>query len=188
MGLEFKAVTDGPLENIGGIPCKIYYAPHGDIAAYPKLPALDGKVGMDSLVQLTSLPVFHQGKCYYPIDVTLEKGALSDDDQGELGGKSFKTTLKFNLNGKTPNNLGFARLSSNCRMTFMVPDEDMGAYFTPGILELHPCMRSTGKVGTGEGPVGKKGHEYIFECTQSSPTPYMYLTDEQKAALLTPAA
>ena len=184
MALELEAIQGNQEDNMGGITAIIFYALWDDIMSFPKLPKFADITKLAGANILTGIPVMKDKKQFWPLEVTLDKGSLEDDGQGETGGMSHKHQLKFNVDSMDATIQGFMRVSNNAKMTFIVPDLDTGLYRALGMSSWRWAKKTATKGTTGEGSAGKKGAEFTFTSAGSGPCPSLKLTDAELQELI----
>ena len=158
-------------DNTAGIGQYVYFAKKIDILTLPK-PVLDDSTGdgnFEDLVTITDNIVMKPGKAFRKIYVTLEKGALSHDIQGETDGKSNMNRLKFFMPGSEAKVLGFLQWAKNSSLIFLIPEID-GQVRMLG-HENYPAKLDTAPGGTGEKSADLKGTEFNFMSARKGPAP-----------------
>jgi hypothetical protein len=187
MPIAFENIKTQNQDNIGGIPAMIYYFIHEDVEAFPELVKFDTITTLAGANKLTGALDMLLGKKIYELDITFGKGGIKEPIQGEVGGKSHKHELSFELDSMSDRNQGFMRVSNNGKFGFLIPDLDKGWFRAFGCTKHYPAFKEEGEGGTGEGGAGKKGGKFTFVLMGSGPVPILELTPAQLAALLAPA-
>lgn len=158
-------------DNTAGIGQNIYVAKFSDIETLPD-PILNDSTGSGSfadLVTISSNIVMKAAKSFWKIYVTLEKGSLNHESQGEMDGMSFLNKLKFFHPGSKAEVLGFAQWCKNSSLIFIVPELD-GAKRILG-HNLYPAKMISAPGGTGEKTADLKGTTFEFQSARKGPAP-----------------
>lgn len=113
--------------NTGGIQQKIYVGLMEDVLTFPTTVATDPLAltgDLKDLVTITDNLVMKTGKPLKEFYVTLEKGELKHDGQGETDGRSFMNTLDILHPGNSPEALGFLAFVKNANLVVLLADLD----------------------------------------------------------------
>lgn len=154
--------------NMGGLPNEIYVAKAEDVVTWPTLPNLTGTQEQQAVA--TGDFVLASGKAFKKIRVTLDTGALTSEEQGEIDGVSYKHMVKVFKSGLHASDLGFLSITKNTGLVFVVPDAN-GTKFLVGSQKFPARRQTGGNSGTGEGTTGRRGSEVTFFSYGNTPAP-----------------
>lgn len=159
-------------DNTSGIAQKIYVAKLSDIETLPK-PVVDDSASdsgtVDQLVTISSDIVMKAGKSFKELYVTLETGKVDDAVQGELDGKSFRSSISFFHPGTSAEQLGFAQYVKNGNFVVLVPELD-GNVRVIG-HEAYPAKIENIAITTGGATTERKGGTYTAYSVRKGPAP-----------------
>lgn len=113
--------------NTGGIQQAIYVGLMADVLTFPSTVATDPLAisgDLKDLVTINADLVMKDGKPLKKVYVTLEKGELKHDGQGEMDGRSFANTLDILHPGNSPEALGFLSFVKNADLVILLADTD----------------------------------------------------------------
>ena len=173
MSVELADITDQQEHNMGSLQEIIYAVKSTDVATWPTLPDLTGS--MVSQAVLVGDLVLKANKEMKEIRATLDTAMIESEEQGEVDGVSYVQRIKFLKSGMSAKALGFASITKNTGMVFIVKRPN-GDTLRIG-SEQFPCRRPTGgKTTTSETTAGRAGSELTFYCYGNTPVP-MYNGD-----------
>lgn len=157
--------------NTGGVQQEIFWALFSDIAFFPPLiqPDPTGNGAITDLCTINENFIMNSGKRFQSMYVTLEKGRIKSQLQGELDCKSFMNEANFFLPGTSPLALGFATLAKNGSFVFLIPEVDgqLRVLGTKG----YPAKLKAADTDTGEKTADPKGTPFTFQSAGSTPSP-----------------
>ncbi len=149
-------------ENMGGLKSFIYVAKYDDVLTWPTLPTL-ATATLDNFAEYTGNIVMKTGKQFFKFYVTLDKGSVNSEAQGEVDGKSLKQSLTIVHPGLQSKIRSFFSSSLNENYVFLVPDAGMDSSVIHMLgSEAFPAKLDSGSAGTGEGTAGLKAANMTF--------------------------
>lgn len=158
-------------DNTGGIQQEIAWAFLEDIDILPEPDANDsaGDGTFSQLVTITQNVRFKPYKKAYKLYVTLEKGAIESDSQGEYDGMSYMNKLKFYHPGQKAAVLGFAQVVKNANVIFWVKETD-GQVRQVG-HRGYPAKMVSAPSTTGNKTADSRGIMFEFHSARKGPAP-----------------
>lgn len=156
-------------DNTGGIQTGISWAFLEDIETLPD-PEVDDSAGdgtFSNLMTISSNVVMKAGKKIKSCYVTLEKGSIEGDSQGEYDGMSFMNKLKFYFPGQSAVALGFSQVVKNANIIFWVPELD-GQIRQVG-HRGYPAKMVSAPSTTGNKSSDAKGTMFEFHSARKGP-------------------
>ncbi|MPL77636.1 hypothetical protein SDC9_23493 [bioreactor metagenome] len=163
-----KDLPDG--ENMGGLPQKVYFGFHADVATWPTKPA--APVAIDEQAVLTGDVTMKEGKRMFEMYMTDDTGEFKIEPVGESDGKSFVARLSFFHPGLSPKILGFMNAAKNDNLVFIVPDNNGNMYLMGDSLRPATYSGSPDGVGTSKETAGRRGAS--MEFTYKTSNIYLY--------------
>lgn len=140
-------------DNDAGIASYIYLAKVKDVLNWPTLPPTPTTLAQK--VTLTGNFEMKEGKRFYKLYCTRDKGDLNSDMVGEMDSKSAENKLKIFIPRTTPENIGFLEECKNTNVVAISVERD-GSMRVIG-SELLPAKLFTGKAGSGSKAGDAKG-------------------------------
>ena len=114
-------------KNMGGTKTTVYYALKDDFdlaaGGLKDLPA--APTSFSEYVTISDTHVFLAGKGFHTLEITLDKGQVKDDIQGDYDGWSFKNIFTGFYPGSEAEFAGFMSYFMNCRSIWLVPLADI---------------------------------------------------------------
>lgn len=155
---------------IPGIRDRVYYIAKRDIVKWPKLPAVNG----DS-VQASKLATYEgdftlaSDKKWQRIDLTLNKGNVEWETQGEQPSCTFLNKLTASYPGTSAEAAAFCGLAVNDDLVYLVQQRD-GQFRVLGNEMFNTVSKPKGS--TGEGTSTNGGTDIEIEATDIYPAPF----------------
>lgn len=168
MAVDLQDFIQQDENNMGGLPNEIYVAKAEDVVTWPTLPNLTGT--QDAQAVLDGNFELKAGVNFKRIRVTLDTGALTSEEQGEIDGISYKHMVKIFKSGLHASDLGFLSITKNTGLVFIVPDAN-GKNFVVGSKKFPARRQTGGSTGTGEATTGRRGSEVTFFSYGNTPAP-----------------
>ena len=155
-GLAVQQVMYAPVEDIEYMPCKCDDDTPG---TFNELGTISQNIRMKA------------NKGFKRLYFTDETGQLDDELVGETDGKAIKNMLNFFHPGEKPAILGFTAWAKNKKgFVFIVQDKDCHVRVFGNTCT--PAKMITSKGGTKAKSGDRKGRDFSFEYTSSTPAPY----------------
>ena len=163
-----KELKDG--ENMGGLPQKVYFGYHADVATWPTKPAAPANIGEQAV--LVGDLIAKSGKRMFELYITDDTGEFKIEPVGESDGKSFIVRLTLFHPGLNAKVLGFMNGSKNENLVFIVPDNNGNMYIMGD--EMRPAVYTGAPdgAGTGKETAGRRG--VSMEFTYKTSNIYLY--------------
>jgi len=163
-----KDLKDG--ENMGGLPQKVYFGYHADVAGWPTKPLAPVSIADQAVLvgDLTMKP----GKRMFEMYITDDTGEFKIEPVGESDGKSFIARLSTFHPGLNANLLGFMNAAKNENLVFIVPDNNGNMYLMGDQLRPATYAGSPDGVGTAKETAGRRGAS--MEFTYKTSNIYLY--------------
>lgn len=160
---------DGTADNMGGTTQRCYFAP---ISAFASIKTPTVSTTLADIVKIIIAHTFNTGKCFNTSYITMDKGQLQSEPQGETDGKSLKQKFTFFYPGSKAEAHGFAAQCKNDNFIFLIekPDSATSGYEQVG-TEMFPA-KITPKFDTGTNSSGVRG--YTFEVEAMTDKQYIY--------------
>lgn len=152
-----------------GIRQLVYAIPKRDILAWPTLPAVEGASDMSTLATYDGDFSLKADAKWLCIDLTLNKGNIEYETQGEKPSRTFLNKLTVTHPGNSAESLAFARQAIADDMVFAVPQRD-GRYRILGNEMFETDIKPKGS--TGEGVTGETSSDLEIEVTDVCPAPF----------------
>ena len=155
---------------IPGIRDRVYYIAKRDIVKWPKLPAVSGES-----VQTAKLATYEgdftlaSDKKWQRIDLTLNKGNVEWETQGEQPSCTFLNKLTASYPGTSAEAAAFCGLAVNDDIVYLVQQRD-GQFRVLGNEMFNTVSKPKGS--TGEGTSTNGGTDIEIEATDISPAPF----------------
>lgn len=163
-----KDLPDG--ENMGGLPQKIYFGLHADVATWPTKPTAPANIG-EQAVLVGDLQM-KSGKKMFEMYITDDTGEFKIEPVGEVDGKSFVERLSFFHPGLSSKILGFMNAAKNENLVFIVPDNNGNHYLMGDALRPAIFSASPDGVSTSKETAGRRGAS--MEFTYKTSNVYLY--------------
>lgn len=163
-----KDLKDG--ENMGGLPQKVYFGYHKDVATWPTKPVTP--VSIEEASVLVGDIVMVEGKRMFELYITDDTGEFKIDPVGESDGKSFVEKLTLFHPGLSAKVLGFMNASKNDNLVFIVPDNNGNMYLMGDSLRPATFSASPDGFGTSKETAGRRGASMEFSYKTSNA--YLY--------------
>jgi hypothetical protein len=163
-----KDLRDG--ENMGGLPQKVYFGFHADVAAWPAKPA--APINPEEQAVLTGDITMKEGKRLFELYITDDTGELKMEPVGELDGKSFIMRLTLFHPGLSAKVLGFINAAKNENLVFIVPDNNGNQSIMGDALRPATFSGSPDGAGTSKETAGRRG--FSMEFTYKTSNLYLY--------------
>lgn len=155
---------------IPGIRGRVYYIAKRDIVKWPKLPAVNGDA-----VQTAKLATYEgdftlaSDKKWQRIDLTLNKGNVEWETQGEQPSCTFLNKLTASYPGTSAEAAAFCGLAVNDDIVYLVQQRD-GQFRVLGNEMFNTVSKPKGS--TGEGTSTNGGTDIEIEATDIYPAPF----------------
>ena len=155
---------------IPGIRDRVYYIAKRDIVKWPKLPAVNGES-----VQTAKLATYEgdftlaSDKKWQRIDLTLNKGNVEWETQGEQPSCTFLNKLTASYPGTSAEVAAFCGLAVNDDIVYLVQQRD-GQFRVLGNEMFNTVSKPKGS--TGEGTSTNGGTDIEIEATDIYPAPF----------------
>lgn len=155
---------------IPGIRDRVYYIAKRDIVKWPKLPAVNGES-----VQTAKLATYEgdftlaSDKKWQRIDLTLNKGNVEWETQGEQPSCTFLNKLTASYPGTSAEAAAFCGLAVNDDIVYLVQQRD-GQFRVLGNEMFNTVSKPKGS--TGEGTSTNGGTDIEIEATDIYPAPF----------------
>ena len=155
---------------IPGIRDRVYYIAKRDIVKWPKLPAVNG-----GSVQTAKLATYEgdftlaSDKKWQRIDLTLNKGNVEWETQGEQPSCTFLNKLTASYPGTSAEAAAFCGLAVNDDLVYLVQQRD-GQFRVLGNEMFNTVSKPKGS--TGEGTSTNGGTDIEIEATDLYPAPF----------------
>lgn len=155
---------------IPGICDRVYYIAKRDIVKWPKLPAVNGES-----VQTAKLATYEgdftlaSDKKWQRIDLTLNKGNVEWETQGEQPSCTFLNKLTASYPGTSAEAAAFCGLAVNDDIVYLVQQRD-GQFRVLGNEMFNTVSKPKGY--TGEGTSTNGGTDIEIEATDIYPAPF----------------
>jgi hypothetical protein len=153
---------DGSEVNMGGTAQICYFAPVDDVLTWGAPAASPANQYV-----LATAHTMKTGKKFHKAYITLDTGDLEFGENGEMDGRSFKSTFKFFYPGASDDALQLANEIKNDKLIFLVELPD-GKVFQLGSSRFFCSVKGNFKTTTTSGR--GRGFEFTVECY----TPYIY--------------
>lgn len=140
-----------------------------DTANFPEPDDDASATSIEDMAKITGDIPLKDGKRFKKLYVTMETGAVRDNQIGEWDGKSFENYLDFLHPGNRAEALAFARKINNGNFIFLAKDAE-------GYTRLIGKPQFPAKVDTNEGTTGqavadRKGMTVTVKAYNNSPAP-----------------
>lgn len=155
---------------IPGIRDRVYYIAKRDIVKWPKLPSVSGES-----VQTAKLATYEgdftlaSDKKWQRIDLTLNKGNVEWETQGEQPSCTFLNKLTASYPGTSAEAAAFCGLAVNDDIVYLVQQRD-GQFRVLGNEMFNTVSKPKGS--TGEGTSTNGGTDIEIEATDIYPAPF----------------
>lgn len=161
------AAPDGQTTNMGGIKQRIFVAPisYFDTIAKP----VTSPVNPEDFVNVDGDHTFLPNKGFHKFYVTLDKGGIDFETQGERDGRSYKQMLKAFTPGSDERTAGVMSMLKNERCIVLVEESD-GVVDQLGSEDYYAELLP--KYSTGETTAGLRG--WSMEITSVGPVNLRY--------------
>lgn len=140
----------------------------GDILVWPKLPTIVATT-QSEIATYTGNFTLAADKKWLKIDLSLNKGQIEYETQGEKPSCTFLNKITLSHPEPSANALGFARQAVSDDMVYLVPQRD-GQYRVVGSEFFETVTKPKGS--TGEGISGTASADLEIEATDVCPAPY----------------
>ena len=155
---------------IPGVRDHVYAIAKRDIVTWPTLPAVATEsVDLAKLATYSGAFVLASDKKWQRIDLSLNKGNIECETQGDRPSRTFLNKITLSYPGCTAQAVGFCRMAVDDDMVFLVPQRD-GKYRVLGNEMFQTDVKP--KVTTGEGTTTAGGTEIAVEVTDICPAPF----------------
>lgn len=155
---------------IPGIRDRVYYIAKRDIVKWPKLPAVNGESVLASkLATYEGDFTLASDKKWQRIDLTLNKGNVEWETQGEQPSCTFLNKLTASYPGTSAEAAAFCGLAVNDDIVYLVQQRD-GQFRVLGNEMFNTVSKPKGS--TGEGTSTNGGTDIEIEATDLYPAPF----------------
>lgn len=169
---NFKDLIWEQGDNMGGVQRIAYFADLDndiDTDNWPGLPAEGQAATMEDLITIKQDIPMQQGGYWKQIYITLETGAVRDEQIGEYDGKSFENYLDIFHPGNRKDALAFARKINNGSFVFLAKDAE-GYTRIIGSPQF-PAKADSNSITTGQAVADRKGMTLTVKAFSNGPAP-----------------
>ena len=172
--MELQDIVHNGGHNTPGMKQKIWFAQVSDIdeTQFPTTVVTDPLSVTGNFADLATVVeniVMKEGKRFYSMYVSMDRGSLNHEVQGGSDSKNMLGTLEFFHPGSKAEILGFWDWVANNNMVFIIQEKD-GTKRLFGSPD-DPAKLTGGSTPNGPEASGEKGNIFTFNVNRSGPTP-----------------